>query len=232
MSNSEKKDKMYFYESFADEFDSKMNMYDTNKRVHVFFNEFLTKDELKDKSLLDAGCGTGWFSKAAFDRGAKVTSMDLGENLLAQVAKKCQSQKIVGSILDIPFPENTFDYVVSSEVIEHTPEPFKALSEIYRVLKPGGVMVISTPNKFWYWSLWVANKLNLRPYQGLENWSGYYQLKKETIKVGFRIEKQCGVHLIPFVHPATYPINNMFHKWNKLFGPLMVNIVIKAIKSS
>jgi malonyl-CoA O-methyltransferase len=230
MNDTESKDKMYFYESFASEFDSKMNMYDTNKRVEVFYNELLKNEILVNKKLLDAGCGTGWFSKAAVERGALVSSMDLGENLLEQVAKKCKSERIVGSILEIPFADNTFDYVVSSEVIEHTPEPYKALHEIYRVLKPGGKMVLSTPNKFWYWSLLIAEKLKLRPYQGLENWSGYNQLKKEAIKAGFKVDLIKGIHIIPFVHPFTYPINNFFHRWNTALGPLMVNIVIKATK--
>lgn len=222
--------KMYFYESFASEFDSKMNMYDTNKRLEVFFEEFLSTEDLNGKSLLDAGCGTGWFSKIASEKGASVTSMDLGENLLAEVAKKCDSKRVVGSILEIPFPENTFDVVVSSEVIEHTPDPYKALHEIYRVLKPGGIMVLSTPNKFWYWTLWVANVLKLRPYQGLENWSGYFQLKKECKKAGFKLEKTAGVHIIPFVHPLTYPINNFFHRWNQFLGLFMVNLVVRARK--
>jgi len=230
MSQADTKNKMYFYELFASEFDSKMNMYDTNKRIEIIYNDFLGNEDLKNKKVLDAGCGTGWFSKAAAERGAAVTSMDLGENLLAEVAKKCKSERVVGSILEIPFPENTFDFVVTSEVIEHTPDPYKALHEIYRVLKPGGTMVLSTPNKFWYWSLWIAEKLNLRPYQGLENWSGFYQLKNEAIKAGFKVEKLRGVHIIPFVHPATYPVNNFFHRWNKFLGPFMVNIVIKAKK--
>jgi ubiquinone/menaquinone biosynthesis C-methylase UbiE len=222
--------KMYFYESFANEFDSKMNMYDTNKRVDVFFNDFLKNEDLKNKKLLDAGCGTGWFSLAASQRDAQVTSMDLGENLLAQVKKKCDTDCVVGSILEIPFPENTFDYVISSEVIEHTPDPYKALYEIHRVLKPGGIMVLSTPNKFWYWSLWLANIFKLRPYQGLENWSGYFQLKKETKKAGFNKIEQVGVHIVPFVHPITYPINDFFQRFKKSLGFIMVNIVIKAKK--
>lgn len=230
MSQADTKNKMYFYESFASEFDSKMNMYDTNKRIEIIYNDFLANEDLKNKKVLDAGCGTGWFSKAAAERGASVTSMDLGENLLAEVAKKCNSERVVGSILEIPFPENTFDFVVSSEVIEHTPDPYKALHEIYRVLKPGGTMVLSTPNKFWYWSLWIAEKLKLRPYQGLENWSGFYQLKNEAIKAGFKVENLRGLHIIPFVHPATYPVNNFFHRFNKFLGPFMVNIVIKAKK--
>lgn len=227
---NEVREKMYFYESFAHEFDSKMNMYDTIKRVKVFFDECLKNEDLRGKQLLDAGCGTGWFSQKAAERGAIVTSMDLGENLLNEVAKKCETKRVVGSILEIPFNDNTFDYVISSEVIEHTPDPYVAIKEIYRVLKPGGIMVLSTPNQFWKWTLWIANKFNLRPYQGLENWSSYFKLKNECIKNGFIIEEIKGVHIIPFVHPITYRINDFFHRWNKILSPFMVNLVIKARK--
>jgi 2-polyprenyl-3-methyl-5-hydroxy-6-metoxy-1,4-benzoquinol methylase len=222
-------EKMYFYESFAEAFDSAMNAYDTNKRVRLVFDDLLPEN-LEGKTLLDAGCGTGWFSRAACERKSLVTSMDLGERLLAKVKDKCRSARVIGSILQIPFRDNTFDYVVSSEVIEHTPAPYAALHELHRVLKPGGKLVLSTPNRLWYWSLLIANRLRLRPYQGLENWSGYFQLKREARKAGFRIERMCGVHLLPFVHPATYPINDCFHAFRGVLGPLMVNIVIKASK--
>ena len=223
------KGKMYFYESIAEEFDSKMNMYDTKKRLDVVFNELLTED-ISNKNLLDAGCGTGYFSERAVERGAIVTSMDLGENLLKQVAKKCNSRKIVGSILDIPFEKNTFDIVVSSEVIEHTTEPLKAIDEIFRVMKPGGTMVVTTPNKIWFFSIWLANKLKLRPYDGYENWVSRRQLKKKVKQTGFENITMQGIHLFPFVFKSTYPILNFFHHYSKSLGPVMLNIAIKANK--
>jgi ubiquinone/menaquinone biosynthesis C-methylase UbiE len=222
-------DKMYFYERFAEEFDSKMNMYDTNKRLHVFYNELLT-EEIKDKKLLDAGCGTGWFSKWACDRKADVTSMDLGEGLLKRVALKCDSTRVVGSILEIPFEDNSFDIVVSSEVIEHTPDPKKALKELYRVLKPGGTLVLSVPNKFWYFSIWIANKLNLRPYDGYEKWLGWFELKKSLKAFGFEIKKMQGIHLFPFIFSFLNPVLDFFHRFNKPLGPVMLNIAVKCHK--
>jgi 2-polyprenyl-3-methyl-5-hydroxy-6-metoxy-1,4-benzoquinol methylase len=230
MENKDKNnEKMFFYESFADDFDSKMNMYDTNKRLEVVYNELLPGD-LKGKKLLDAGCGTGWFSKWACDRNADVTSMDLGEKLLARVAQKCSSTRVVGSILEIPFPDNTFDIVVSSEVIEHVPDPYKAMQELYRVLKPGGTMVLTTPNKIWYFSIWIANTFKLRPYQGLENWTGWFQMKRRLKKIGFTNIQMSGVHLFPFVSSVFYPVLNFFHRFNRTLGPLMLNIAVKAEK--
>ncbi len=227
MSTSDKK--MYFYESFSKDFDSKMNMYDTNKRLDVFYNELLTED-ISNKDVLDAGCGTGWFSKAAAERGANVTSMDLGEGLLQQVSIKCKSNRVVGSILNIPFSDNTFDYIVSSEVIEHIPQPLDAIDELYRVLKPGGKLVLSTPNKVWYFSIWIANALKLRPYQGLENWVSRSQLKNKLKETGFQIDEFPGIHLFPFVHKLTYPILNYFHKFNKTLAPVMLNMAVKCTK--
>lgn len=221
--------KMFFYEKFAAQFDSVVNMYDTNKRLEVVYQELLT-DNLRGKKLLDAGCGTGWFSCEAAKRGAKVTSMDLGPELLKQVAKKCQTTRVVGSIMEMPFKANTFDYVVSSEVIEHVPDPFLALTECYRVLKPGGTFVLTTPNKFWFFSLVIAQKLNLRPYQGLENWSNFYQLQNDLKKIGFQITDSYGIHLFPFVVKLTHPLLDLLHRYRRALGPFMVNIAIKCVK--
>src|ERR1041385_1276010 len=103
--------KELFYETFAEKFDEKMNMYDTNKRISVIFDELL-KGSLQGKKLLDAGCGTGWFSRMAVERGAETYSMDVGENLLNQVKHKCKSNLIVGSVLEIPFEDQFFDVVM------------------------------------------------------------------------------------------------------------------------
>lgn len=222
-------DKMFFYESFAGEFDSKMNMYDTQKRLEVVFNELLTED-IKHKVLLDGGSGTGWFSRAAVERGASVTSLDLGENLLNEVAKKCETKRVVGSVLDLPFADNTFDIVLSSEVIEHTTDPDLAIKEYHRVLKQGGIMVLTTPNKFWYFSLWIANLLNLRPYQGLENWLSWGHLKRILSQTGFTIEKMGGIHLFPFVFKILNPVLDFFHRYRRSLGPVMVNIAIRCRK--
>lgn len=228
MKNSDYK-KMHFYESFAGSFDSRMNMYDTNKRLDVVFNELLTED-IRNMKVLDAGCGTGWFSKIAVDRGGMVTSMDLGENLLSKVAMKCNSERVVGSILEIPFPDNFFDIVISSEVIEHVPDQYKAMQELFRVLKPGGIMVLTTPNKLWYFAVWIGNTFKLRPYQGLENWSGWFEMKRKLSKIGFTKLQMIGIHLFPFVSKIFYPLLDFFHRFNSFLGPVMLNIAVKAKK--
>jgi 2-polyprenyl-3-methyl-5-hydroxy-6-metoxy-1,4-benzoquinol methylase len=96
---SDKDDKkMYFYESISEEFDSIVNMYDTNKRITVVFDELLDFD-IKGMTLLDVGCGTGWFSKRATELGSVVFSLDMGIGLMKQVKLKCESYGVVGAKL-------------------------------------------------------------------------------------------------------------------------------------
>jgi ubiquinone/menaquinone biosynthesis C-methylase UbiE len=222
--------KMHFYEKFAADFDSVVNMYDTKKRMSVVFDELLANEKLKGKQLLDAGCGTGWFSAEAVKRGAKVTSMDLGKRLLREVAKKTHSKLVVGSVLAIPFIANTFDYIISSEVIEHVTDSALALEEFYRVLKPGGKLVLTTPNKLWYFSLLFASFFQLRPYQGLENWHYFGQLRRMLKNTGFSIEKMTGIHALPFVFPIFNPVLDFLHQFRVFLAPAMVNIAVKCRK--
>ena len=222
-------EKMFFYDRFAEQFDSKMNMYDTNRRMQVIFEELLTEN-ITGKTLLDAGSGTGWFSREAALRGAKVVSLDVGENILAQVARKCETQRVVGSVLDIPFDDGYFDFVISTEVIEHTPDPRKAIREMHRVLKKKGTLILTVPNKLWHFAIAIANALKLRPYEGYENWVGWFELKKWLQDSGFAIVRMKGLHLFPFIFPASYRFLKFMDRYGEAIGPTMLNICAKCTK--
>jgi len=146
------KSKELFYNSIGEKFEHIMNMYDTNRRIEVIFDDFLGNVELTKKTLLDAGCGVGLFTKRAIERGAIVTSVDIAEKLAKITKRKHPKANVtVGSLLDLPFNDNLFHIVISSDVIEHTDDPFKATDELVRVLKPGGLLCVTVPNRsFWY----------------------------------------------------------------------------------
>lgn len=224
------RDKMFFYERIAARFDRVMNGYEMRKRLRILFDDLLAGDLLRDKELLDAGCGTGWFSEAACRRGARVTSLDLGEGLLAEVAKKCDSRRVVGSVLELPFPDASFDVVMSTEVIEHTPDPKRAVSELCRVLRPGGTLVVTVPCRTWKWSVVLANRLGLRPYDGHENWVGYFELRRWAEAHGIRTERHFGFNLIPFQLSFTHPFIDFMDRFGAWLGPLMINIALKGTK--
>lgn len=218
-----------FYNEFADEFDRKMNRYDLQRRLDIVFNELLPHD-ISGKKLLDAGCGTGYFSKKASEKGALVTSLDIGERLLEKVAEKCETHRVVGSVLDMQFEGNTFDFIISSEVIEHTENPYRAVQEFYRVLKPGGILALTVPNQFWKWSCVIANAFGLRPYEGLENWVGYDQLKREIHLAGFHMIRLRGFHLFPFQVRLLQPLLRNLDAFGAVLGRFYINIAASCRK--
>lgn len=217
------KQKSRFYDTIADSFDDIMNEYDVGRRLEVVFDELLSGVDLVGVRLLDAGCGTGRFSERADRRGARVTSLDIGPMLLRRTRQRCATAPTCGDITRLPFASGAFDIVISSECIEHTPDPRSAVGEIIRVCRPGGLAVITCPNWTWRWSCAVAGVLGIRPYQGLENWPGWFELRRWVREQGGTCEISTGIHLFPFVIGGTQPLLHRLDRLGRTFGPLYVN---------
>jgi SAM-dependent methyltransferase len=94
--------------------------------------------------VLDLGCGGGGYSRMLKDSGFSVTSCDLNSDDFPY------KDEIEFKELDfsqaLAFGDAVFDYVLCLEVIEHLEAPFSFIREINRILKPGGILIISTPN--------------------------------------------------------------------------------------
>jgi len=226
-------EKETFYDTIAADFDRIMNMYDTQRRIQVIFDDFLGQEDMTGKLLLDGGCGTGWFTQKALSRGAKVISLDISPKLVAITQHKNSfSPGVCASILSLPFDDNTFDYVISSDVIEHTRDPFLASEELIRVLKPGGKLAITVPNRsFWYFSVLLSNSLGLRKYRGCENWVPYFKFRRFLKGKGLMVINYKGIHLFPFVIKW---LNRLLYFLDKIFqyplGWMMVNLAAYAQK--
>lgn len=101
--------------------------------------------------ILDVGCGTGLNSSFFARAGHSVTGIDLSPVAIEKYRKK----GFEGTVCDVtsdgaPFPDNSFDLVYASEVIEHCADTAAFLGELHRVTKPGGKLLLSTPNSaFW-----------------------------------------------------------------------------------
>jgi len=97
--------------------------------------------------ILEAGCGAGVMAAKLIKRGYAVWGIDLAEPMIRHARQLCESDPFgVGDIEHIPFPDNTFDVVVSLGVIEYLESDEQALREVWRVLRPGGRAVIAIPN--------------------------------------------------------------------------------------
>ena len=223
-------DAQWTYDLIAHEFDSVMNRYDVERRLNVVFEQLLPGSSLKGALLLDAGCGTGLFSVEAARRGAKVVSLDCGKNLLRETRRKGITSVVAGDAARMPVPDASFDVVVSSECVEHTPSPRATVQELVRVLRPGGWLVVTCPNASWRWSCSLANALKLRPYHGLENWPTWKELRTWVTEAGLRVHQQIGLHMFPFISSATHPLLRRLDVLGSRFGRIYVNQCLSGQK--
>jgi len=109
--------------------------------------------EIRDKEVLDMGCGNGGISVAFALRGADVVGFDLsshrvGTSILRAKDHGVNVQFIVDNGEKMSFKDNSFDVVVCNALIEHVFNPDKLASEISRVLKPGGILFLDTPSRY------------------------------------------------------------------------------------
>lgn len=209
------------HDRIADRFDQLLNDYDTTRRIEVLVSEFLASVPAGGL-ILDGGCGTGRGTVALQKRGT-VVAVDIGQRLTSLVRTLTGCGVARASLLDLPFKAGTFDIVFSSEVVEHTPDPAAAVRELYRVVKPGGRLVLSTPNWIWQTPVRIASALKLRPYDGFENFLGVYELHRVLKAEGAEIVEHRGIHLWPFQLRMLQPVLRKVDRLGALLLPLMIN---------
>lgn len=109
------------------------------------FARNLPKSELGKKRLLDVGCGNGQFLVAVRSAGWHVTGVDF-DQVAVHTAQEQGVDARLGSLAEQHFPNCSFDVVTMSHMIEHVHNPKALVTECARVLKPGGMLWIVTPN--------------------------------------------------------------------------------------
>jgi 2-polyprenyl-3-methyl-5-hydroxy-6-metoxy-1,4-benzoquinol methylase len=216
------REKELAHDRLTDRFDELMDDYDLGRRTEVLVDRFLG-DRLRGTRVLDAGCGVGGVTRALVARGARVVALDIGPKLAAETRTRCGCDAVVGTLAATGFASESFDVVLSSEAIEHTADPRRSAIELYRLVKPGGALVVSMPNRLWQAPVRAASALGLRPYDGYENFLWPRQLRRALERAGAEIVEHRGVHLWPF---QITPLRRL-SRWVDRFGvallPLMIN---------
>ena len=126
--------------------------------------KFIDTYGLQEKKALEIGCGRGAFQNLIEDY--------VGMDLASSAAQFLVKPFVAGSAEEIPFADGSFDAIWSIAVLEHVQQPEKALQEIVRVLKPGGVAYLAPA---WHCRSWAAEGYQVRP------WSDF-GLKGKIIK--------------------------------------------------
>ena len=131
-----------------------------NEDAETFCKHLWRLDKLKGMKVLDVGCGPGWLVRAYAAGGSKVVCLDLAYRSveLTRVSLDIfglHAEVLQGNAEQLPFRDETFDFVACSGVLHHTPDTQRGIDEIYRVLRPDGEAVIS----LYYKNLLLSNIL-------------------------------------------------------------------------
>lgn len=133
--------------------------------------------------ILDAGCGTG----ALLDRlqrrsDAEVYGLDFSGQALAYTRQRGHDHLVQADLTRLPFPDGTFDVITALDVVEHIREDEGALREVHRVLRPGGVLLVSVPAFRFLWGPHDTALQHFRRYTAGE-------IAALMHKSGFRVSK-------------------------------------------
>lgn len=214
-----------------------------------------------DKIVLDVACGEGYGSNLLSKHAKQVHGVDISENTINHAINKYKNNNLnfhIGSVTNLPFEDGTFDLVISFETIEHITEHDAMMLEIKRVLKGDGLLIISTPDKYFYSDIksyknpFHAKELYLNEFKNLiENYfinkiligqrSGFYsalisdseisnlQIYNGNYENISIIDNWSPVYWIALASNKKITINN----YNSLFiGEYVINEIINRIKSS
>jgi SAM-dependent methyltransferase len=102
-------------------------------------------------AILDAGCGSGR-NMVELQHYGTATGLELSSPSVAAARARNVGEVVQGSILEMPFADDTFELAVSLDVIEHLQDDVAALRELRRVVAPGGRLLVTVPAYQWLWS--------------------------------------------------------------------------------
>lgn len=118
-----------------------------SRLYHTWWAADMVTDTPDEGLWLDLGCGTGWIQEVLALKGGRrhMVGIDISEGMLRFASQK-KIPVVLGDAEKIPFKDSSFDGVVAKGVLHHLSDTETAVSEIARVLKPGGLAVLADPN--------------------------------------------------------------------------------------
>jgi len=137
---------IHFYQT-ASEYGARVDSHDES--AYQEYISFVRRFAGKQDRVLDIGCGTGLAAFMLSKEAGSVTSVDISPIFIKIAKEKRQAPNLefkCADILSLPFPDGSFDIVSSFLMLEHIYDVPRALSEMVRVAKPGGLVIVLSPN--------------------------------------------------------------------------------------
>ncbi|MFC0037464.1 class I SAM-dependent methyltransferase [Actinomadura rayongensis] len=193
--------------------------------------------------VLDMGCGAGRHAFELYRRGADVVAFDLDPGELDGVEKMFGAMRLEGEVpagasattvqgdaLDLPFPDDHFDKIIASEVLEHIPDDMRAMRELLRVLKPGGHLAVTVPS-------WLPERLCWALSEDYHTAPGGHvriytraELEAKLKSLGFRVgghHHAHGLHAPYWWIKCAVGVNNDKHPLAKAYHQVLVWDIMK-----
>lgn len=147
------------------------------KFIHYLIGKY--KNSSHNLKVLDVGCGTGaLLGELAYY--CDVFGLDFSDKAVSFCRERGIANVTKGLVQSIPFNDCSFDFVLAMDVIEHIKDDDKAIRELYRVLKPGGVVIIFVPAFMFLWGVTDVVSQHFRRYTKRE-------IQKKITKENFSI---------------------------------------------
>ena len=135
-----------FWDRVAGVYDIFVNI--INRKTHRRLKEIVSDLVEPDDTVLECACGTGLLSAVIAEKCRQLTATDFSEKMLKKAEKNCRAFRNItydqADITALPCPDSSFDKVVAANVIHLLDNPLAAISELNRVCKDGGMLIIPT----------------------------------------------------------------------------------------
>ena len=143
---TEEKNQKRYYNNIATEYEDHYAGESSNYYRLKIYENFLKEFDFKGKKILDAMSGSGQSSAFFIRYKANIVALDISEKQCELFKKKFPDLKIVcASILDNGFDDSTFDFIVTDSLHHLHPNVDNCMKEFYRILKPGGHLLLWEP---------------------------------------------------------------------------------------